>query len=66
MGRALAVVTIGAGSMVVSHVNDSYFWVVTGFSKMSVKEGYRFQTLGTLVEGCAAAGTLWLIGPFVL
>jgi len=66
MGRALAVVTIGAGSMVVSHVNDSYFWVVTGFSKMSVKEGYRFQTLGTLVEGCAAAGTLWLIGMLVL
>jgi GntP family gluconate:H+ symporter len=66
MGRALAVVTIGAGSMVVSHVNDSYFWVVTGFSKMSVKEGYRFQTLGTLVEGCAAAATLWLIGIFAL
>jgi GntP family gluconate:H+ symporter len=65
-GRALAVVTIGAGSMVVSHVNDSYFWVVTGFSKMSVKEGYRLQTLGTLVEGCAAAATLWLIGTFVL
>jgi GntP family gluconate:H+ symporter len=65
-GRALAVVTIGAGSMVVSHVNDSYFWVVTGFSKMSVKEGYRLQTLGTLVEGGSAAATLWLIGTFVL
>ncbi len=65
-GRALAVVTIGAGSMVVSHVNDSYFWVVTGFSKMSVKDGYRFQTLGTLVEGCAAAAALWVIGAFVL
>ncbi len=45
MGRALAVVTIGAGSMVVSHVNDSYFWVVTGFSKMGIKKGYRLQTL---------------------
>lgn len=65
-GRALAVVTIGAGSMVVSHVNDSYFWVVTGFSKMSIKDGYRFQTLGTLVEGCAAAATLWVIGGLVL
>jgi len=66
MGRALAVVTIGAGAMVVSHVNDSYFWVVTGFSKMSIKEGYRLQTLGTFVEGCAAAGALWLIATFVL
>ena len=52
--------------MVVSHVNDSYFWVVTGFSKMSIKEGYRLQTLGTLVEGCAAAGMLWLIAALVL
>lgn len=66
MGRALAVVTIGAGSMVVSHVNDSYFWVVTGFSKMGIKEGYRLQTLGTLVEGCTAASVLWLIATFVL
>jgi GntP family gluconate:H+ symporter len=65
-GRALAVVSIGAGSMVVSHVNDSYFWVVTGFSKMSLKEGYRLQTLGTLVQGCTAAAALWLIGAFVL
>jgi len=65
-GRALAVVSIGAGSMVVSHVNDSYFWVVTGFSKMSIKEGYRLQTLGTLVQGCTAAVTLWVIGTLVL
>ena len=27
--RALVVVSIGAGAMVVSHANDSYFWVVT-------------------------------------
>jgi GntP family gluconate:H+ symporter len=65
-GRALTVVAIGAGSMIVSHVNDSYFWVVTGFSKMSLKEGYRYQTLGTLVQGCVTGCALWLIGLFVL
>lgn len=64
--RALAVVAIGAGSMVVSHANDSYFWVVTGFSKMSVKDGYKLQTLGTLVEGGAAAIVLWVISLIVL
>jgi GntP family gluconate:H+ symporter len=66
MGRALTVIAIGAGSMIVSHVNDSYFWVVTGFSKMSVKEGYKYQTLGTLVQGCATGSALWLIGLLVL
>jgi len=64
--RALAVVAIGAGSMVVSHANDSYFWVVTGLSKMSVKDGYKLQTLGTLVEGGAAAIVLWVISLVVL
>jgi GntP family gluconate:H+ symporter len=64
--KALTVVAIGAGSMVVSHANDSYFWVVTGFSGMSIKQGYKLQTLGTLVVGSAAAITLWLITLFVL
>jgi len=64
--RALAVVAIGAGSMVVSHANDSYFWVVTGLSKMSVKDGYKLQTLGTLVEGGAAAIVLCIISLIVL
>jgi len=64
--RALAVVAIGAGSMVVSHANDSYFWVVTCLSKMSVKQGYKLQTLGTLIEGGTAAITLWIISLVVL
>ena len=64
--RAMAVVAIGAGAMVVSHVNDSYFWVVTGLSGMTVKEGYKLQTLGTLVEGCAAAAALWVVGTLAL
>ena len=64
--RALVVVAIGAGSMVVSHANDSYFWVVTGLSKMSVKEGYKLQTLGTLIEGCVAAVALWIVSLIAL
>lgn len=63
---ALTVVAIGAGSMVVSHANDSYFWVVTGFSKMTVKQGYKLQTLGTLVEGGAAIVALGVISRIVL
>ncbi len=64
--RALTVVTIGAGSMVVSHANDSYFWVVTGFSKMTVKQGYKLQTVGSLVQGCASLVVLWAISWIVL
>jgi len=63
--KALAVVAIGAGAMVVSHANDSYFWVVTQFSNMSVNQGYRLQTVGTLIEGIAAALTIWVMSLLV-
>ncbi|MEP8024418.1 GntP family permease, partial [Vibrio parahaemolyticus] len=36
MGRVLTVMAIGAGAMTVSHANDSFFWVVSQFSRMSV------------------------------
>lgn len=64
--KALVVVVIGAGSMVVSHANDSYFWVVTQFSNMDVQTGYRLQTLGTLVQGVVAAATVYVISLIVL
>jgi len=66
LAKALTVVAIGAGSMVVSHANDSYFWVVTQFSKMDVKTGYKLQTFGTLLEGLTAAVTVWIISLFVI
>lgn len=58
---ALAIVMIGAGSMVVSHANDSYFWVVTQFSNMNLATGYQAYSLGTLIEGLAAGCIVWLI-----
>lgn len=64
--KALVVVAIGAGAMVVSHANDSYFWVVCQFSKMNVQTGYRLQTMGTLVEGATAAVVLWVVSLIVL
>ncbi len=66
VARAMTVVAIGAGSMVVSHANDSYFWVVTQFSGMTVNQGYRLQTLGTLVQGTAAAAAVWIMSLFIL
>ena len=64
--KALAVVAIGAGSMVVSHANDSYFWVVTQFSGMSVKQGYQLQSVGTLIQGAAAAIAVVVLGMFLI
>jgi GntP family gluconate:H+ symporter len=58
---ALMVIAIGAGSAVVSHANDSFFWVVTQMSGMDVKTGYRTHTLGTLIMGLTAATCVYVI-----
>ena len=61
LGRVLVVMAIGAGAMTVSHANDSYFWVVTQFSRMSVAQAYRTQTVATLLMGCTAAAFTWFL-----
>ncbi|PKR77086.1 gluconate transporter [Halalkalibacillus sediminis] len=61
---ALVVMAVGAGAMVVSHINDSYFWVVKEFSGMSVTQAYKAQTGGTLVQGLVAITVsilLWVV-----
>ena len=64
--KALVVVAIGAGAMVVSHANDSFFWVVTQFSNMSPETGYKLQTLGTLVQGTVAGLAVWATAVVML
>ncbi|MDH1007330.1 GntP family permease [Pseudomonas nicosulfuronedens] len=66
MGRVLVVMAIGAGSMTVSHANDSFFWVVTRFSRMNVATAYRAQTAATLVQGIAGMLTVWLLSLVLL
>lgn len=57
--RVLVVMAIGAGSMVASHANDSYFWVVSQFSDMSTGEAYKCQTGMTAVMGIVIAAILY-------
>ena len=62
--KALAVIAIGSGSAVVSHANDSFFWVLTQMTGMNVAQGYRLQSLGTGIVGLSAAMivlVLWMI-----
>lgn len=60
MLAVLTVIAIGAGAMTVSHANDSYFWVVTNFGEMTPEQGYKTQTLGTLIIGITS-----MVGVFI-
>ena len=62
--KALAVTSICSGAMFISHVNDSFFWVVTQMTGLSVKVGCKLHSVGTLLCGFGAMLTVWLM--FVL
>ena len=62
--KALAVLAVGAGAMTVSHINDSYFWVVSQFSHLNVKSALKSHTMATLFQGIAGIIILLLIQFF--
>ncbi|MCL2617556.1 MAG: GntP family permease [Defluviitaleaceae bacterium] len=57
---ALVVMAIGAGSMMASHANDSYFWVVTKLSDQTPQQGYKNWTTMTVIQGVSV-----MIGIFI-
>ena len=66
LAAALTVMAIAAGSMCVSHANDSYFWVVTNFTKLTPQQGYRTQTTLTLIMGIVGIISVYLLSLILL
>ncbi|MGY8922284.1 MAG: GntP family permease [Flavobacteriales bacterium] len=62
LGRALTVLSIGAGAMTVSHLNDSFFWVVAQFTGMDTATALKSQTLSTLFQGLTGIIIVMIIG----
>lgn len=65
VAKVLVILAIGAGSMTVSHANDSYFWVVSQFSDMTTEEAYKCQTGMTAVMGITTIVVVFIISLFV-
>ena len=61
IAKVLVIMAIGAGSMTVSHANDSYFWVVSQFSDMDTKAAYKCQTGMTAVMGIVTIITVFIL-----
>jgi GntP family gluconate:H+ symporter len=61
IGKALTVLAVGAGALTVSHVNDSYFWVVAKFSEMDTPTALKTHTIATLIMGITGLITLQLM-----
>jgi GntP family gluconate:H+ symporter len=65
-GKLLAMLAMGSGSMIASHANDSYFWVVTNFGEIRVEDSIKVYTSSTVVMGITVFACVWILSLFVL
>lgn len=65
-GKILAMLSMGAGSMIISHANDSYFWVVSSFSGLDIQTALRVYSTSTAAMGIAVFACVWLSSLFLL
>jgi len=65
-GKLLVMLAMGSGSMIASHANDSYFWVVTNFGEIKVNDTLKVYTTSTIVMGITVFLCVWVFSLFVL
>ena len=61
----LLVLATGAGSLVLSHVNDSGFWLIKEFFNMTVQQTLKTWTVAETIIGIAGLGFTLLLGLLV-
>ena len=65
-GRLFATLAMGAGSMLASHANDSYFWVVTKFSNIEADISLKVYSSATIVMSVATFLMIWAVSMIIL
>ena len=63
---ALAMSITGAGAMIMSHANDSYFWVVSQFSGLDTTTAYKTYSMATLIQGLTTMIFIFLLSLVVV
>ena len=64
-GPLFAVLAMGAGSMIISHANDAYFWVISKFSGIDMQAMLRIYSLATLWMGLTSFLIVYLFFLFL-
>lgn len=65
-GRLLAVLSMGAGSMTLSHANDAYFWVIAKFSGLEMRSMLQVYTIATLLMGLTTLGVVYVLSLILI
>jgi gluconate:H+ symporter, GntP family len=63
-GRQLTLMTMGAGSMMVSHANDAYFWVVSKFGNLNTELTLKAYSTMTFCMGIFTFLMIYVIQYF--
>ena len=59
-GQLMVILAMGTGSMVFSHANDSYFWVITQFSGISPNTTLKYFSVASIIMGITSFLILFL------
>ncbi|MDF2157094.1 GntP family permease [Algoriphagus sp. CAU 1675] len=62
--KVFTALAVGAGALAISHANDSGFWVVTQLSGMSIRQGNKSHSLGTLIMSLSAISVIYVLSLF--
>lgn len=65
-GKIFTMLSMGAGSMMISHANDSYFWVISKFSGINSNTTLRVYSSATIIMGTTVFICVWLASLFVI
>ena len=65
-GRMICVLAMGSGSMMVSHANDAYFWVVSKFTPLDMRPMLAVYSMATFLMGTGALVLTYFLSLFVL
>jgi len=60
-GHLLTVLAMGAGSMMISHANDAYFWVIAKFSGLELKTMLRVYSVATVLMGLTSLLMVYIL-----
>jgi GntP family gluconate:H+ symporter len=57
----LTILSMGAGSMTISHANDAYFWVISRFSNLETAATLKVYSVATLLMGVTVQLLIWAL-----
>lgn len=64
--KLLSVLAMGAGSMMISHSNDAYFWVISKFSDIDIRAMLRVHSVASILMGTVTMIFIWLLSLIIL